>query len=240
LIGHKCDIYTDHKSLKYIFTQSELNLRQRRWLELIKDYDLEVHYHLGKASVVVDALSKKRYVNGLQLTFILAKLCAEIEHLNLGFVNNVMELAIEPTLEQDIHKGQLEDEKLKEIAENVVLGKAPGFRLDENGTLWFGKRICVPEVKAIHDTILQEAHEFAYSKHPVSTKMYLDLKEKYWWYGLKRDVAEYVAICDTCQSDEDIATLDTPMLWSSPSCNLSPTQATSPSDLADTSSLFWS
>jgi hypothetical protein len=65
-----------------------------------------------------------------------------------------MELTIEPTLEQDIRKGQLEDEKLKEIAEDVVLGKAPGFRLDENGTLWFGKRICVPKVKAIRDTIL--------------------------------------------------------------------------------------
>jgi hypothetical protein len=65
-----------------------------------------------------------------------------------------VELTIEPTLEQDIRKGQLEDEKLKEIAENVVLGKALGFRLDENGTLWFEKRICVPEVKAIRDTIL--------------------------------------------------------------------------------------
>jgi hypothetical protein len=94
-----------------------------------------------------------------------------------------MELAIEPTLEQDIRRGQLEHEKLNEIAENVVLGKAPGIRLDENGTLWFGKRICVPDVKAICDTILQEAHESTYSIHPRSTKMYLDLKEKYWWYG---------------------------------------------------------
>ena len=58
LIGHKCDIYTDHKSLKYIFTQSDLILRQRRWLELIKDYDLEVHYHPGKANVVADAVGK--------------------------------------------------------------------------------------------------------------------------------------------------------------------------------------
>ena len=72
-----------------------------------------------------------------------------MEYLNLSFVTNAMELVIEPTLEQEICKGQLEDEKLKEIAENVVLGKAPGFRMDENGTLWFGKRICVPEVKAI-------------------------------------------------------------------------------------------
>jgi ribonuclease HI len=63
LIGHKIEIYTDHKSLKYIFTQSYLNLRQRIWLELIKDYVLEVHYHLGKASVVADALSRRSYAN---------------------------------------------------------------------------------------------------------------------------------------------------------------------------------
>jgi hypothetical protein len=99
LIGHKSDIYTDHKSLKYIFTESYLNLRKHCWLELIKDYDLEVHYHPGKANIVADALSRKSYVNGLQLTFIPTELRAKIEHLNLGFVNNVMELAIEPTLE---------------------------------------------------------------------------------------------------------------------------------------------
>jgi hypothetical protein len=60
LYGQKCDIYMDHKSLKYIFTRSELNMRQRRWLELIKDYELEIHYHLGKANVVADALSRKK------------------------------------------------------------------------------------------------------------------------------------------------------------------------------------
>ena len=57
--------------------------------------------------------------------------------------------------------------------------------MDDNGNLWFGKRLCVPENKAIRDAILHEAHESAYSIHPRSTKMYLDLKEKYWWYGLK-------------------------------------------------------
>jgi hypothetical protein len=99
-----------------------LNLRQRRWLELIKDYDLEVHYHPRKANIVADALSRKSYANGLQSTFISVELRAEIEHLNLGFISNVVELALEPTLEQDIRKGQLEDEKLKEIAEHVVVG----------------------------------------------------------------------------------------------------------------------
>jgi hypothetical protein len=54
LIGNKCEIYTDHKSLKYIFTQPDLNLRQRRWLELVKYYNLEIHYHPGKANIVAD------------------------------------------------------------------------------------------------------------------------------------------------------------------------------------------
>ena len=61
LLGNKVHIYTDHKSLKYIFTQSELNMRQQRWLELIKDYNLEVDYHPGKANVVADALSWKSH-----------------------------------------------------------------------------------------------------------------------------------------------------------------------------------
>jgi hypothetical protein len=62
LYGERCEIYTDHKSLKYLFTQKELNMRQRRWLELIKDYDCEINYHLGKANVVADALSRKSTV----------------------------------------------------------------------------------------------------------------------------------------------------------------------------------
>ena len=63
LIGNSCDVYIDYKSLKYIFTQKELNFRQRRWLELIKDYDMRLYYYTGKVNVVVDALSRKSYVN---------------------------------------------------------------------------------------------------------------------------------------------------------------------------------
>jgi hypothetical protein len=100
LIGHKSDTYTDHKSLKYIFTQLDLNLRQCRWLELIKDYDLEVHYHPGKANVVADALSRKSYANEVQVMPMSNELCAEIEHLNLGIAINAVELVIEPVLEQ--------------------------------------------------------------------------------------------------------------------------------------------
>ena len=65
MLGNLCNIYTDHKSLKYIFTQPELNMRQRRWLELIKDYNLQVHYHPGKANVVADALSRKAHCHSV-------------------------------------------------------------------------------------------------------------------------------------------------------------------------------
>ncbi|WVZ49023.1 hypothetical protein U9M48_000405 [Paspalum notatum var. saurae] len=108
-------------------------------------------------------------------------------------------MEFEPTLEQEIRKGQLNDEKIKEIKELIKLDKAPGFRVDADGTVWHGDRICVPNIKSIRDLILREAHETAYSIHPGSEKMYQDLKQKFWWYGMKREVAEYVALCDVCQ-----------------------------------------
>jgi hypothetical protein len=114
MIGNKCKIFTDHKSLKYIFTQKELNLRQRRWLELIKDYDLEIQYHPGKANVVADALSRKGQVNNITTYLMSQELCWEMEQLNLGMLNNmeatVME--VESTLEEEIRKGQESDEKM--------------------------------------------------------------------------------------------------------------------------------
>jgi hypothetical protein len=117
LYGQKCDIYTDHKSLKYIFTQSELNMRQWRWLELIKDYELKIHYHPGKANVVADALSRKSQVNMLATHPMPYELVKEFERLSLGFLNNTQGVTIElePTLEQDIRKGQKDDGKINEI-----------------------------------------------------------------------------------------------------------------------------
>jgi hypothetical protein len=65
--------------------------------------------------------------------------------------------------------------------------------------LWYKERICVPDLKEIRESILREAHDSTYSIHPGSTKMYHDLKSRYWWYGMKRAIAEYVALCDNCQ-----------------------------------------
>jgi hypothetical protein len=85
-MGTHCNIYTDHKSLKYIFTQADLNMRQRRWLELIKDYDLEVHYHPGKANVVADALSRKSHCYCLSMESYRDTLCSELSKLRLEII----------------------------------------------------------------------------------------------------------------------------------------------------------
>jgi hypothetical protein len=199
IIGKRCEVYSDHKSLKYIFTQPDLNLRQRRWLELIKDYDLGINYHPGKTNVVADALSRRSHVNMLATRELLPEFCEKFEKLNHEWVSNikVITMEVDSTLEQDIQKGQLEDAKIQEIKEQIKEKKAPGFGVDEQGTLLYKKRLCVPEVKEIKELILREAHDSTYSIHPGSTKTYHDLKSRYWWYGMKRAVAKYVALCDT-------------------------------------------
>jgi hypothetical protein len=138
IIGKRCEVYSDHKSLKYIFTQRDLNSRQRIWLELIKDYDLGINYHLGKANVIADALSRRSHVNMLAPRELLPEFCKEFYRLNLGWVSNteVITMEVDSTLERGIRKGQLEDAKIQKFKEQIKEEKAPGFSVDEQGTLW--------------------------------------------------------------------------------------------------------
>jgi hypothetical protein len=104
IIGKRCEVYSDNKSLKYIFTWPDLNLRRRRWLELIKDYDLGINYQPGKANVVADVLSRRSHLNMLAMRGLLPKFYKEFEKLNLGWVSNaeVIAMKVDSTLEQGI------------------------------------------------------------------------------------------------------------------------------------------
>jgi hypothetical protein len=176
--GTKCQVYTDHKSLKYIFTQKDLNLMQRRWLELIKDYDLEIHYHPRKANLVADALSQKEHVHAAIVAQIPDEISEDFRRLNLGIVAHTegVTIDVESTLEQEIRKGQIGDAKTQEIEDLITEGRGLEFTEDEQGTIWFKDWICVPNIDSLRETILKEAHDSDYSIHPSSTKMYQDLK----------------------------------------------------------------
>jgi hypothetical protein len=170
----KCQVYTDHKSLKYIFTQKDLNLGQRRWLELIKDYDLEIHYHPGKANLVADDLSRKEHVHSAIVTQLPDEIVKDFRRLNLGIVAHTegVIIDVEPTLKQEIRKGQTGDAKIQEIKDLITEGRGPEFMEDEQGTVWFKDWICVPEIDSLRETILKKTHDLDYSIHPGSTKMY--------------------------------------------------------------------
>jgi hypothetical protein len=181
VMGTKCQVYMDHKSLKYVFTQKDLNLRQRRWLELIKDYDLEIHYYPSKANLVTDTLSRKEHVHSAVVAQLSDEIVEDFRRLNMGIVAHTKGVIndVEPTLEQKIRKGQTGDARIQEIKDLITGGRGPEFTEDEQGTVWFKDRICVPDIESLRETILKEAHDSNYSIHPGITKMYQDLKRKY-------------------------------------------------------------
>ena len=113
-----------------------------------------------------------------------------------GFVAT---MEVQSTLLGKIREAQKSDKEISSIKEKMSEGKAKGFREDEHDILWFEDRVYVPNDPEINKLILQEAHNSPYSIHLGNTKMYLDLKDIFWWKGMKKDIAEYVAICDVCQ-----------------------------------------
>ncbi|KAK1646011.1 hypothetical protein QYE76_063816 [Lolium multiflorum] len=179
----------------------ELNMRQRRWIELIKDYDMEIHYHPGKANVVVDALSRLPCQLNSMLAIEQPSLFEEFEQFRLELVSEgyLASIELQPTLISQIKEAQKGNASIDGIKSQIAAGKAPGFTVDEEGVLWYNKRLCVPSDSELKQVILKEAHDTLYSIHPGGTKMYQDLKEQFWWHGMKREIGSYIAKCDICQ-----------------------------------------
>ncbi|GKA67774.1 putative reverse transcriptase domain-containing protein [Tanacetum coccineum] len=178
LYGTKSVIYTDHKSLQHIFNQKELNMRQRRWIELFSDYECEIRYHPGKVNVVADMLSRKERVKPRRVL--------------------AMVMTIQSRVKETILAAHGEAFKQENVLAKRLHGLDQQMERKEDGSLYFIDRIWVPLVGDVRMVILDEAHKSKYSVHPGADKMYHDLRDMYWWSGIKRDIATYVSKCLTC------------------------------------------
>ena len=202
LYGEQFEVFTDHKSLSYIFTQDHLNLRQRRWLEFLKDYTFTLAYHPGKANVVADALSRKGIVLAACLMIKEWKLMEEVisarPRVAATRVSIQAALHIDSGLVQQIKEAQKRYPETEEwIKATQVGGEGLSFGEKEGVRMW--GRLWVPAADELRKEVLEAAHCSRYNIHPGSTKMYHTLRREFWWKGMKKDIAEFVARCLVCQ-----------------------------------------
>jgi hypothetical protein len=159
-------------------------MRQRRWLELIKDYNLEVYYHLGKANVEADALSHKSHV-------------PDEESLPLSHSAVLAQIVlVSKLLEQIIAEQRDDDLEIPHIKKLMAKGRGPHFSIDEQGVMKYKNQLVVPGNEELRRKILDEAHQSKLSIHPGSNKMYHDLRQLYWWSNMKQDITRYIMECD--------------------------------------------
>ncbi|XP_052189974.1 uncharacterized protein LOC127799791 [Diospyros lotus] len=156
--------------------EKELNMRQRRWLELVKDYDCVINYHPSKANVVADAVSIKSHGAIAALQVIQKPLLVDIQRLNLEIIlrgksGYLANMTLKSTLLERIKTLQFEDPQILKIQTEVAEGKCLDYVITANGALQYGNRLVVPNNEELKQEIMREAHNTLYSIHPGSTKM---------------------------------------------------------------------
>ncbi|GJU13819.1 putative reverse transcriptase domain-containing protein [Tanacetum coccineum] len=193
LYGTKCRSFTDHKSLQHILDQKELNMRQRRWLELLSDYDCDIRYHPGKANVVADALSRKEREPPLRVRALVMRDISLDKPLPKQILNAQTEARKPENIKNEDVGGMLiENAKFPEAIREQKLEPRADGTLCLNGRSWLP---CYGDLRTV---IMHESHKSKYSIHPGSDKMYQDMKKLYWWPNMKADIATYVNKCLTC------------------------------------------
>ncbi|GJS72231.1 reverse transcriptase domain-containing protein [Tanacetum coccineum] len=173
--------YTTHDlelGAVHILDQKELNMRQRRWLELLVDYDCEFRYHPGKANVVADALSQKERIKPLRV--------------------RALVMTLHPKLPSQILEAQTEAIKEENIKAENLRRMDKAFEVRLGGIRCIKNRSWLPLFGNLRDLIMHESYKSKYSLHPGSDKMYQDLKKLYWWPNMKVIIVEYVGKCLTC------------------------------------------
>ncbi|XP_028097035.1 uncharacterized protein LOC114296908 [Camellia sinensis] len=172
-------------------------MRQRWWLELIKDYDLQILYHLWKANTIADALSRKSMGNLSCLLTSQKKLLCDLERNEIEVVlckqdEILAAISAQPAIIEEIREKELDDESLKKIMDEIDSKLKPGFVI-ENGVLKFHNRLCVPDCSDLKKRVMTEAYNSKFAMHPGNTKIYHDLKQNFWWPGMKKSIANFVA-----------------------------------------------
>ncbi|KAA0035225.1 DNA/RNA polymerases superfamily protein [Cucumis melo var. makuwa] len=151
-----------------------------------------------------DALSRKSSHSNITLNSIGSSLLRELKMdeaaVSVGKLGSLIaHFQVQPILIDRIIKAQLDDARLRKLAEEVRQNQRLNYSLKDDVALMKYDRLCVPSDQTIKDQILKEAHSSAYAMHPGSTKVYITLKKHYWWLGMKREIADYVAKCLICQ-----------------------------------------